>query len=815
MPRSPVLPFALATLLAAGGVALAPGSARSAPAAVGPVLEVDLSADRHPISPYVYGMNFADEALAAELALPVRRWGGNATTRYHYRYDTTNRASDWFFENIAEANDAPEQLPDGSSTDRFVEQDQRTGADTILTVPLIGWAPKARDGSCGFSVAKYGPQQRTDEWRPDCGNGVRPDGSVITGNDPHDTSVEVGPEYVRAWVDHLTGRYGTAAEGGVAFYNLDNEPDIWHSTHRDVHPTGASAVELRDQAYAIGAAVKAADPSAATLGPVGWGWTSWDYSGLDQEVCGRTGCWADPPDRAARDGLPFTTWYLQQMKRYEDQHRQRVLDYFDMHFYPQASGVAFGNGNDPATNALRLRSTRALWDPSYLDESWINTQVRLIPRMRELVAANYPGTKTAITEYNWGALDHINGALTQADILGIFGREGLDLATLWAPPSAGQPGAYAFRMYRNYDGAGGRFGETAVRATSADQEKLSVYAAERGADGALTVMVVNKSGTELSSTVNLRKHYGTSAKVYRYGASDLNAIVAGSAPRILRPPPQAGAADGTFSYTFPADSVTLFVVEKPVPDTTKPTAPGTPAASQVGPDTVTLSWAPSTDNVGVTGYDVWARHTDYIYRAGSTTGTGLTLTGLTPAAEYGFRVVARDAAGNESPPGGELVLVTAPRPGGPQFVVQHANQDFDPADRQIRPGLQLLNAGRQPLALSRVTLRYWFSRDAGAGGLRTECESARVGCAAVTRRVVPVPRGRPGADSYLEVGFTRAAGNLGASSSSGPVLLRVTRDSSVFDERNDYSWRPVAPSFADTTRVTMYVDGRLVAGVEP
>ena len=38
--------------------------------------------------------------------------------------------------------------------------------------------------------------------------------------------------------------------------------------------------------------------------------------------------------------------------------------------------MAFGNGNDPATNALRLRSTRALWDPSYVDESWINTADR-------------------------------------------------------------------------------------------------------------------------------------------------------------------------------------------------------------------------------------------------------------------------------------------------------------------------------------------------------------------------------------------------------------------------------------------------------
>ncbi|GAA1259583.1 hypothetical protein GCM10009677_08310 [Sphaerisporangium rubeum] len=541
---------AVSVVLAAGAVPMS-GPAQ---ADAGPRLTIDPSAGKHPISPHIYGMNFTDEALAAELRLPVRRWGGNATTRYHYLYDTTNRASDWFFENIAEANDHPELLPRGSTTDKFVDQNRRTGTDSILTVPLIGWAPKARDGSCGFSVTKYGPQQRTDEWRPDCGNGVKPDGTLVTGNDPHDTSVEVGPQYIKDWLRHLTTTYGKAAQGGVKFYNLDNEPDIWHSTHRDVHPQGASAAELRDQTYKIAAAVKAADPTAKTLGPVGWGWTSWDYSGLDQETCSRTGCWGDPPDRAARDGLPFTAWYLREMKKYEDKYRKRILDYFDMHFYPQAPGVAFGNDTDPATNALRLRSTRALWDPAYTDESWIGTQVRLIPRMKELIAARYPGTRTAITEYNWGALGTMNGALTQADILGIFGREGLDLATLWDPPSAGQPGAYAFRMYLNYDGAGSRFGDVSVSSTSADQGALAVYGARRTRDGALTLMVVNKGGTDLTSPVSIAGARRGAASVYQYSAASPTAIVPGAAQPI--------AADGTFTRTFPAGSVTLLVVPK-------------------------------------------------------------------------------------------------------------------------------------------------------------------------------------------------------------------------------------------------------------
>ena len=51
----------------------------------------------------------------------------------------------------------------------------------------------------------------------------------------------------------------------------------------------------------------------------------------------------------------------------------------------------------------------------------------------------YPGTLTGITEYNWGAENHINGATAQADIYGIFGREGLDMAARWTTPDATTP----------------------------------------------------------------------------------------------------------------------------------------------------------------------------------------------------------------------------------------------------------------------------------------------------------------------------------------------------------------------------------------
>ncbi len=443
----------------------------------GPALSIDVGADRAPISPLIYGINFVTESMAQTLAIPVSRWGGNSVTRYNWRIDTMNTASDYFFQNIRNVNPNTATLPAGSDSDEFVEQNKRTGTQSIITIPMLGWVAKRRvedhPYDCGFSIRKYGPQQASDPYDTDCGNGLKPDGTPVTGNDPADTSIAVGPAFARDWVAHLVSRYGSAQNGGVRFYNLDNEPMLWPSTHRDVHPQPTSYDEMITRTVATALAIKQADPSAQTLGPVLWGWSAYWYSAADQAPGGNW--WENPPDRNAHGGVPFAPWYLQQLRKYEQDIGTRLLDYFDLHYYPQAPGVSLSGAGDAATQALRLRSTRSLWDPTYADESWINgteggPQVRLIPRMREWAQASYPGTKLALTEYNWGALDHINGALAQADVLGIFGREGLDLATLWSPPKTGEPGEFAFRMYRNYDGVGAQFGDTRVRAISTDQE---------------------------------------------------------------------------------------------------------------------------------------------------------------------------------------------------------------------------------------------------------------------------------------------------------------------------------------------------------
>jgi hypothetical protein len=516
-------------------------------------LSVDANSLRKPISPFIYGIsNRDDAALMQKLGASVRRWGGNDVSRYNWQLDAGNTGVDWYFENKRISNAT--NLPADSGVNRFILANKQAKTDSVITVPMIGYV--AKDGNvstCGFNVGKYGLQTETDaQWQPQCGNGIRPDGSFITGNDKADTSIAVGPAFIKNWVSYLVNRYGTASNGGVKFYNLDNEPDIWFDTHRDVFPQALTYNQLRDRTYQYAAAIKAIDPTAKLLGPVVMGWTYYWNSPYD----GQRQDWTTPDDRNAHGGTPLVPWYLQQMKAYEVANGKRLLDYLDLHYYPAAPNVALSPAGNTTTQALRLESTRSLWDSSYVDQSWIATTgpdggiVKLIPRMKAWVNANYPGTKLAITEYNWGAPEHINGALTQADVLGIFGREGLDLAILWHPPAINQPQAFAFRMYRNYNGLGAKFGDTSVKAVSTAQGQLAIYAAQETSTGALTLMIINKTATSLTAPLTLTNFFpnGTLQK-WRYSPAQLGQIV-----RLA----DQSLTSNQFSSTFPANSISLY-----------------------------------------------------------------------------------------------------------------------------------------------------------------------------------------------------------------------------------------------------------------
>ena len=523
-------------------------------------IAVDVNLNRRPIDPNIYGVAHASTAELNDLNSPLNRNGGNNTTRYNWQLNADNRGNDWYYESIAESSATA-----GERGDTFIANARAANAVAMLTIPTIEWIAKVganRSKLASFSVAKYGAQTGTDaQWFPDAGNGVRTNGQFVTGNDPNDANVPSTSLFEQGWVQHLVGRWGTNANGGLRYYILDNEPSLWHSTHRDVRPTSPTMAEIRDKTIDFAQKIKAVDPTALVVGPEEWGWSGYFYSGYDQQYGSLHG-WGSLPDRASHGGADYLPWFLDQMRERQTTSGQRLLDVFTVHYYPQ--GGEFGDDVSSAMQLRRNRSTRSLWDPNYIDETWINDKVQLVPRLKSWVNAYYPGTRIGITEYNWGAENHINGATAQADVYGIFGREGLDMSARWATPAASTPTYKAMKMYRNYDGNKSTFGDTSVSAAVPNPDNVAAFAAQRSSDGALTVMVISKYlSATTAATINLSNvtHRGT-AQVWQLT----------SANAITRLADLTLSGNG-LAVTLPAQSITLFVV--PANGTATPPQPPT------------------------------------------------------------------------------------------------------------------------------------------------------------------------------------------------------------------------------------------------
>lgn len=511
-------------------------------------VNVDSAQDQHIIHPEIYGVNFATPSELNLFNSPLNRMGGNRTSGYNWLENADVTGLDWYFESYPGDSSTP-----GEIGDTFIDDTKSAGAEPMITIPMLDWIAKLgpnRSINWSFSLNKYGAQQDHDPFWPDAGNGVKLDGSDVV-NDPTDAGTPNSSAFQKDWVDHLLNVWGNSNNGGVKYYVLDNEHAIWQETHRDFHPVGATYDEIKDKIIDYAKMIHSRDGGSMVAGPEEFGWSGYFFSGYDLQFCSESpdpNCWSNPPDRQNHGGWLYMDWILDQLHKHEQNSGENVLDVFSLHYYPQSG--EFSNDTSPAMQNLRNRSTRSLWDPNYKDESWINDFVYLIPRMHDWVDTFYPGLKIGITEYNWGAEDHMNGATSQADILGIFGREGLDLATRWISPGANSPVGNAFKMYRNYDGNLSTFGDLNVRATVPNPDNVSSFAALRTSDSSLTIMVINKylsGNTPL--TVNFSNFNSVGiAKVWQLANNTISHLS------------DINFAGSSFSKILPPQSITLFVL---------------------------------------------------------------------------------------------------------------------------------------------------------------------------------------------------------------------------------------------------------------
>ena len=463
-----------------------------------------------PISRFIYGANFITDDGAPSVGrwpwfgadvprgVTLSRIGGNRLSAYNWRNNFSHAGLDYQFQNDQLLD--PSQTP-GEAMRRRVAAAMERNAGTLVTIPMLPFLAGDAEGKPLDTLSSTHAARMRAHFVPN--RAMR-----VAGDPPNSVYQD---EFVR-WLNAAFPSAGTDSIRPL-FYSLDNEPDIWYETHRAImsDTLGKRRKETYDgftnTSIAFARAVKSVVPGALVFGPA-----TATYTGVAS-----LGRYPDPDPVHGKK--PFFEFYLDRMRAAELATGRRVLDVLDMHWYAEAFTRGGPITNDYApqneeTIQKRLQAPRSLWDSTYNEGSWVSGYTKgpiaLIPRLRTMIARHYPGTKIAITEYYYGRSGDISGGLAQADVLGIMGREGVFAATLWPQANVwswkgvgADAYAYAFgafRLFRDYDGAGSTFGDTGLSAVSSDNAKASIYASRR-ADGRVVLVVINKTNAVLSTVI--------------------------------------------------------------------------------------------------------------------------------------------------------------------------------------------------------------------------------------------------------------------------------------------------------------------------
>jgi hypothetical protein len=494
------------------------------------VFTIDSTSKVHPISRYVYGTN--DSKLPAVAKnLTLTRVGGNRLSAYNWETNASNAGSDWKYSSDNYMSSSSEAaLP-------FKQAAQTAGdasASIILTIPAAGWVAADENGVC---EAKPTPEQIAQRFLP-----MLPQKGAAFAYPPDLTD---GKVYADELVAYLESQFPAAQTDPLRriFYMIDNEPDLWSQTHSEMHPTPATYAEIAKVNADFATGIKNVAPAALVFGPVNYGW-----QGM-----------VNLQNATDANGRDFLDFFLDAMKAAEQTAGKRLLDVLDVHWYPEASGGGkriTDNGVAEAEVQARLQAPRSLWETTYTETSWITQStkapIQLIPRLKAKIDQHYPGTKLSISEYNYGASNDISGAIAQADVLGVFGREDVFAAAVWMM-NASNPFLYGgFAMYRNYDGNGGAFGDTSVATSTTSIDATSIYASVSSADPTKVIAVaINKAANPTSATITL--NHAT-----QLAAADVYTLTSASATPAKGASLAASGAN-TFSYTLPPRSVSTLV----------------------------------------------------------------------------------------------------------------------------------------------------------------------------------------------------------------------------------------------------------------
>jgi hypothetical protein len=466
------------------------------------VSDVRTADERHAISPLIYGMNAirtAPEPPDVLAGTTFIRRGGDRGNTYNWETNASNGGiengygSDMFLASELSRPDAPGEL------DReMIAANRAAGRGTMVPFVMNGYVAGPIAASIpydtpGWDIDKY--FRRVELVKPT---------PFATTPDVNDSVV-----YTDEHIDFLRRQFPTdifAPGPAQVMVGTDNEPDLFSFNFPMLQRGSGAALfaangvqignrltglEFTEKFVRFAKRVKSMAPSAPIVGPDHYhydGWTTWHGSMAEYSDFGR---W-------------YMDDFLRAVRAESEASGARLLDTWDFHWYPQRvfNGTftwALDNAKRPMTAdeiEAVLQGPRSYWDHDFDEHSWITDDhlkgpAYMLERLRDRIAANYPGTKLGVTEYFPGGCAHVSSGLATADSLGVFGRLGVHIAAMWPHTCDLRYAFGGFKLMRNADGQGLRFATTSVRVDHPEKAESSVWAAVD--PEVLTVLVVNKT----------------------------------------------------------------------------------------------------------------------------------------------------------------------------------------------------------------------------------------------------------------------------------------------------------------------------------
>lgn len=495
------------------------------------------------ISPYIYGVNTGVD-LNAVSAKSIRL-GGNRMSAYNWENNMSNAGSDYYNTSdmylITNISDEFKRVPGGPALELSSSANAHGVPYTLLTLQMMGYVTSSKRGR--LSDAASAPSEywiKTEN---------RKNGEFLLEPDKSDNTI-----YTDEYLNYLFEKLGKSdSETGIKAFALDNEPALWQHTHSLVQQEPLSCAELIKKSVDLASVVKEIDSGAEVFGPSLFGYSAFCTLG-------------GAPDweqiKADKGYRWFIDFYLDEMRKAEENSGTRLLDVLDIHYYTEAKGACGQRScnhydNDDCVKA-RLDSVKSLYDAEYRENSWITDTgaefFPLLPNIQQSIEKYYPGTKLAFTEYNFGGGDHISGAVAEADMLGVFAEQGVYFAAIWSFDQNEYQLA-AINMYTNYDGNGSGFGDTLVK-SDYESNNISAYSSiDKGDENTVRIIVTNRS---LKDETPVEISLDSSVK---YNNAEVYSLY-GDSSEIRTMPLVEEISSNAFSYTLPPLSITEFIVHK-------------------------------------------------------------------------------------------------------------------------------------------------------------------------------------------------------------------------------------------------------------